>query len=246
MAKSVAADGRRRRERGSISVDEILNGAFDVAAQVSVDNLSMPALAQHLEVGVTSIYWYFRKKDDLLNAMADRALGECDFTTPSIDADNWCESLREHARTMRRTFLSSPITCDLILIRGAFGIGAARSAFKRTEQPVAALVHAGLSPDDAFRTYAAIAVHVRGAVVMERLHDKMTGVRQEGTSQDKVIDAERTPLISHVVRKGHRLGMADDINFEFILNSILEHAGALIDAAQRPSAEGDTAAASAP
>jgi hypothetical protein len=35
------AQRRRRRERGSIS-DEILNGAFKVAAEVSIDNLSMP------------------------------------------------------------------------------------------------------------------------------------------------------------------------------------------------------------
>ena len=63
---------RRRRERGSISVDEILNGAFEVATEVSIANLSMPLLAKHLDVGVTSIYWYFRKKDELLDAMTDR------------------------------------------------------------------------------------------------------------------------------------------------------------------------------
>jgi hypothetical protein len=44
----------RPRERGSISVDEILNGAFEVAAEVSIDNLSMPLLARHLDVGVTT------------------------------------------------------------------------------------------------------------------------------------------------------------------------------------------------
>ena len=34
----------------------------------------MPGLAQHLDVGVTSIYWYFRKKEELLNAMNDVAV----------------------------------------------------------------------------------------------------------------------------------------------------------------------------
>ena len=63
------APQRRRRERGSISVDEIINGAFEVATEVSIDNLSMPQLARHLDVGVTSIYWYFRKKDELLDAV---------------------------------------------------------------------------------------------------------------------------------------------------------------------------------
>jgi AcrR family transcriptional regulator len=93
------AQQRRRRERRSISVNEILKGAFEVAADVSIDNLSMPLLARHLDVGVTSIYWYFRKKDELLDAMTDRALAQYEFTAPGIDASNWRESLRNHART---------------------------------------------------------------------------------------------------------------------------------------------------
>jgi AcrR family transcriptional regulator len=34
----------------------------------------MPLRARQLDVGVTSIYWYLRKKDELLDAMTDRAL----------------------------------------------------------------------------------------------------------------------------------------------------------------------------
>ena len=137
---------RRRRERGSINADEIVTGAFEVAAEVSLDNLSMPMLAKHLGVGVTSLYWYFRKKDDLLDAMADRALHEYNYTDPSIDAENWRESLRKHAQTMRQTFHNDPVLCDLILIRGTYSRGAARNALEKIESPVAALVQAGLSP----------------------------------------------------------------------------------------------------
>jgi AcrR family transcriptional regulator len=112
------AQRRQRRERGSISVDEILNGAFEVAAQVSIDNLSMPLPARHLDVGVTSIYWYFRRKAELLDAMTDRALAQYEFTVPDIDASNWRASLRSHAHTMRKQFLDDPVLCDLVLIPG--------------------------------------------------------------------------------------------------------------------------------
>jgi AcrR family transcriptional regulator len=225
MARSAPAKSRRRRERGSITVDEIINGAFEVGAEVSMDNLSMPLLAKHLGVGVTSIYWYFRRKDDLLDAMTDRALHEYNFTDPSIDADNWRESLRKHAQTMRQTFRSNPVLCDLVLIRGTYSRRAARNALEKIEQPVAALVQAGLSPEDAFDTYAAIAVHTRGWAVLERLQDKMAAPTANG---DKLIDAEVMPLIAEVSRKGHRIGAADDINFDFILDSILDHAEQLI------------------
>ncbi|MDT5085994.1 MAG: hypothetical protein QOJ61_3037, partial [Mycobacterium sp.] len=159
MARQAVADKRQRRERGSISVDEIINGAFDVAAEVSVDGLSMPLLAKHLDVGVTSIYWYFRKKDDLLNAMTDRALGQYDFATPFVEGQDWQDSLRDHARKMRQTFRENPILCDLILIRGTFGREATLAAFQKLEKAVATLVEAGLSPEDAFDTYASISVH---------------------------------------------------------------------------------------
>jgi AcrR family transcriptional regulator len=228
LARQAAADKRQRRQRGSISVDEIINGAFEVAAEVSVDGLSMPLLAKHLDVGVTSIYWYFRKKDDLLNAMTDRALGQYDFATPFIEGQDWRESLRNHARKMRQTFRSNPILCDLILIRGTFGREATQAAFQKLEKAVATLVEAGLSPEDAFDTYASISVHTQGAAVLERLQDKSGGAR--GRNEASVIDAETTPLIAELTAKGHRIGVADDINFEYGLNCILEHASRLIAA----------------
>lgn len=99
---------RQRRQRGSINPEDIISGAFELAQQVSIDNLSMPLLGKHLGVGVTSIYWYFRKKDDLLNAMTDRALSKYVFATPYIEAGDWRETLRNHARSMRKTFADNP------------------------------------------------------------------------------------------------------------------------------------------
>jgi hypothetical protein len=38
------------------------------------------------------------------------------------------------------------------------------------------------------------------------------------------------PLIAKLTEKGHRIGAADDINFEYGLNCILDHASQLIAA----------------
>jgi AcrR family transcriptional regulator len=83
---------------------------------------------------VTSINWYFRKKDELLDAMTDRALAQYEFTAPGIDASNWRESLRNHARTMRRQFLDDPVLCDLVLIRGHYGMRALHGALHEIER----------------------------------------------------------------------------------------------------------------
>ena len=215
MAKSGAAQTRQRRDRGSISADEILNGALELATDVSIDNLSMPMLAKHLDVGVTSIYWYFRRKDDLLDAMTDRALERFEFTVPSIDASNWRESLRDHAHTMRRQFRSDPTLCDLLLIRSQFGSRAALGALEKIEQPVAALVEAGLTPEQAVDTYGAISVHTRGSAVLERIQDKTEGFPAQ-------------------LENGSRyIGFADDIDYDYILDSILDHAEQAISARER-------------
>jgi AcrR family transcriptional regulator len=242
VAKQVTAEKRQRRERGSINPDDIIKGAFELAEQVGIDNLSMPLLGKHLGVGVTSIYWYFRKKDDLLNAMTDRALREYVFATPYVEAVDWRESLRNHAHTMRKTFMGNPILCDLILIRSALSPKAAQLGVLEVEKSIASLVEAGLSAEDAFETYSAVSVHVRGSVVLQRLYEKnLTGEDGPGAQLDDrmKIDPESTPLLAAVTADGkHRIASTDDTNFEYALNCILDHAERLIEdgSARKPKA----------
>ena len=237
VAKQATAEKRQRRERGSINPDDIINGAFELAEQVGIDNLSMPLLGKHLGVGVTSIYWYFRKKDDLLNAMTDRALRQYVFATPYVEARDWRETLRNHARTMRKTFMGNPILCDLILIRSALSPRAARLGVQEVEKAIASLVEAGLSPEDAFDTYSAASVHVRGSVVLQRLREKNRAA-DEGPSdieETMTIDPEITPLLALVTEKGHHIGAADEKNFEYGLECILDHASRLIEQGKKPA-----------
>ncbi|OBB37495.1 TetR family transcriptional regulator [Mycobacterium sp. 852002-51961_SCH5331710] len=231
MARQATAEKRQRRERGSINPDDIIKGAFELAEEVGIDNLSMPLLGKHLGVGVTSIYWYFRKKDDLLNAMTDRALRQYVFATPYVEAKDWRETLRNHARTMRKTFMGNPILCDLILIRSALSPRVAKLGVQEVEKAIAGLVEAGLSPEDAFDTYSAVSVHVRGSVVLHRLREKNRAAN-EGPSdleESMSIDADSTPLLALVTEKGHHIGAADDKNFEFGLDCILDRASSLIE-----------------
>ncbi len=236
MAKQATAEKRQRRERGSINPDDIISGAFELAEQVSIDNLSMPLLGKHLGVGVTSIYWYFRKKDDLLNAMTDRALRQYAFATPYIEAKDWRETLRNHARAMRKTFLGNPILADLILIRSALSPRAAKLGVQEVERAISSLVEAGLSPEEAFDTYSAMSVHVRGSVVLQRLREKnLAGEEGHGDIDDTMsIDPDTAPLLAAVTQKGYHLSAADDRNFEFGLECILDHAGRLIEAHKKP------------
>ncbi|MGW6725965.1 TetR/AcrR family transcriptional regulator C-terminal domain-containing protein [Nocardia sp. NPDC055029] len=230
MTKRATTDRRLRRERGSLNPDDILDRAFELAEEISLDNLSMPLLGKHLGVGVTSIYWYFRKKDELLNAMTDRALQQYENAAPFIETDDWQDTLRNHARTMRKTFLSNPILCDLILIRGALSPRAAQVGAVMTEKVVANLVEAGMSIDDAVDTYSAVQLHTRGSVVLQRLYDKNkeSGDEPGAYYEHLQIAADTTPLLAEASARGHHSGAPDDHNFEYGLDCILERAVRLI------------------
>src|SRR5262249_22829760 len=147
-------------------------------------------------------------------------------------AGNWRESLRNHARMMRKTFLSSPILTDLILIRGALSAKARRLGVEQMEKAIEALVQAGLSPQDAFDTYSAVSLHVRGTVVLERLQVRTTAIDDGDPIEPRAIDPKTTPLIAKLAAKGHRLAAADEKNFEYGLNCILDHASRLIEEGQ--------------
>jgi AcrR family transcriptional regulator len=237
VAKQPTAEKRQRRERGSINPDDIIKGAFELAEQVGIDNLSMPLLGKHLGVGVTSIYWYFRKKDDLLNAMTDRALRQYAFATPYVEAKDWRETLGNHARSMRETFMGNPILCDLILIRSALSPRAAKAGVQEVERAISSLVEAGLSPEDAFDTYSAMSVYVRGSVVLHRLREKnLAGEDGHGDIDDTMtIDPESAPLLAAVTQKGHHLSAPDDRNFEFGLECILDRASRLLEQDTKPA-----------
>lgn len=139
---------RHRRKRGSISADEIVEGAFAVARRRSLDQLSMPRLAEHLGVGVTSLYWYFRKKSDLLGAMTDVAVDRFLARMPAVRTeDSWQRAMLEHFTAQRTVHREDEVLSDLLLTRtSSYGAEATRRTMELIEAMVGKLVDAGFTP----------------------------------------------------------------------------------------------------
>lgn len=196
----------RRRARGSLTADAIVETAFALAADSSVDELSIPMVAKSLGVGVTSIYWHVRNKSDLLDAMTDRALRRSELP-PFVESDDWRKSLMTHARGVRQTFLADPVLTDLILIRGALSPLARRLGEQETEKAIACMIEGGLDEQTARETYAAVSELVQGSVLLKRLAHKHSAARE--------------PKFAH---DGGFAGAAlsqDDRAFELLLTSVL-------------------------
>ena len=120
--------------------------------------------------------------------------------------------------------MGNPILCDLILIRAA--LSPRRRGGAQEIEAIADLVEAGLSAEDAFDTYSAISLHVRGSVVLQRLYEKNQTPRAgRGPSKTPWPSTPKPPpCIAQVTGKGHRIGAPDETNFEYGLDCILDHA----------------------
>jgi hypothetical protein len=75
-------------------------------------------------------------------------------------------------------------------------------------------------------------------VVLHRLHEKNQATENGArTIEDAmVIDSGTTPLLAEMISKGHHIGAADDHNFEYGLDCILDHAGRLIEQRSKSTA----------
>ena len=240
------ADAPGRRPRGSITPDDVVTAAFELAGEISLAQLNMPKLAGYLGVPVTSIYWHFRKKEQLLDAMLDHAIREYHSVTAFVDGESWDEALRTHFRQMRDVFRQNPVLCDLVLMRvGELSPEAARTAIVRIETVVETLVKAGFTPDNALEVYLALSVHSRGSALMEHLsRHQGTGPAPMSTrvmSRDAIgadflaqasptalrvatlsmVSTDATPRLKDLADRGHT---AADINFEFTLDALIEKA----------------------
>ena len=145
--------------------------AFAIAANSSIEEVSIPLVAKSLDVGVTSIYWHVRNKSELLDAMTDRALRRSGLPA-FVESDDWRKSLMAHARGVRRTFLADPVLTDLILIRGALSPMARRLGEQETQKAIANMIDSGLDEQTAHDTYSAVSELVRGSVLLARMMQK--------------------------------------------------------------------------
>ncbi|MEW6471504.1 MAG: TetR/AcrR family transcriptional regulator [Actinomycetota bacterium] len=171
QAKATKAPAKPvRRARGSLSQEEILDGAYRVVAEEGLMALSMPALARELRAGVTSIYWYFRSKDDLLVALAERVVQEVYSRMPPVGDGPWDEELVRYFSAFRRELRRMPVFLQLFSMRPRF-IATRPHVFetlsRRLEDEVGVFVKLGLPPVEAARLYTACSVYTRGFVMLE-------------------------------------------------------------------------------
>jgi AcrR family transcriptional regulator len=117
---------RRARARTPLSREAIVDAALRVVDREGAEALSMRAVAEELGTGPASLYWHVASKDELINLVVDRVVGEIE--PPGTDPARWREEFREWMLRSREVFRRHPGVGGLTLGRIPVGPNLVRVA----------------------------------------------------------------------------------------------------------------------
>jgi AcrR family transcriptional regulator len=115
---------RRRRPRGSLTREQVIQAALQLADDAGLDALTMPTLARHLDCGVMTLYGYVDSKEDLLAAIAQRGLA--DLRLPRPLPSQPAALLQAWGRALRRVLIEHPSLPLIFLAQPIIGPGIVR------------------------------------------------------------------------------------------------------------------------
>lgn len=155
---ATAKPRQRRRDSGPRLTPEIIvRTALQMAdAEGDPHRLTMRSLAKELDVGVMSLYTYFRTKDEILDGMADQVLGEMVFPEEASDP---AEAIRSFAAAMLDVMREHPSVGRLLAARLTDSQDA---IYGSMEVPLQRLVDAGIPGPLAVRCYGFVVVFAIG------------------------------------------------------------------------------------
>lgn len=152
---------RTRRPRGSLSRDQVVEAALEVADQDGIEALTMPNLARRLDCGVMTIYGYVNSKEDLLGAIAQ--IGLRDLRLPQPPPRQLDEILVAWGRSLRRTLLAHPSLPMIFLSKTVVG----PAIFRGIEALLGRLSQAGMRPAAGVHAIYAVLTYTTGFVAWE-------------------------------------------------------------------------------
>lgn len=108
---------KRKAEPTGLSHEAIRTAALSLIDRAGIEDFSTRKLGRELGCEAMAIYWYYKSKDELLDAVVDEMMtpvGAVVVTPPSKD---WIEILRSVAHAYRKVALTHPRAFPLLATR---------------------------------------------------------------------------------------------------------------------------------
>jgi AcrR family transcriptional regulator len=112
---------RKRRARGSLTPELILDAAEQVAAEQGFEALTMRQVGASLDAVPMALYNHFATKEALVGALLDRVLGRF---VPPPETGEWLDDLRAFAYAHRQLLIDHPWAVSPLFSNPSPGIGA--------------------------------------------------------------------------------------------------------------------------
>lgn len=143
--------------------DAVIRTALELLNEVGEEGLTTRRLAERLGVQQPALYWHFKNKRVLLDALAETILAEHHDRALPRTGENWRQFLIENARSFRRALLTYR---DGARIHA--GTRPTNDQMGQAEAQIGFLVQAGFTPADAARALIAISHYVVGSALEQQ------------------------------------------------------------------------------
>jgi TetR/AcrR family tetracycline transcriptional repressor len=151
------------RPEGKLTRDTVVRAALDLLNEVGMDGLSTRLLAARLGVQSPTLYWHFRNKRALLDAMATAMLAQHKHVWPPEGETDWRGWLTLNVRSFRHALLAYRDGA-----RVHAGTGPVAEQMPLAEAQVGLLCRHGFAPADALSILIALSRFVVGWVLEEQ------------------------------------------------------------------------------
>ena len=151
----VAKDRRKVAGKQQLTPEVVVGRALLLADSAGLGGVTIRRLARDLGVTPMALYWHFRNKDELLDAMMARVFSEVD---PALDESaTWLEQFRALLNSLAGALWAHPGAAPLFSAR----TNSSESSLRVTEIALEVLGRGGFSPTEATR----VARHALSTVV---------------------------------------------------------------------------------
>jgi AcrR family transcriptional regulator len=196
-----------RLPRGTLDRDTVVAAALDIADREGLAGVTMARVASELGASTMSLYRHLHDKQELLEAIADRAVAE--LPRLAQDGRPWRVRLEEFAMEVRRNALRHPSAVEVTLTQPIYGPAA--TAFGL--DCMALLHEAGFDEDASIRGFMAFRNHLIGALAWETSRFRHGGDEFRRTEVESFVRRD-TPADSPLWHFSHVV--ADDPEAQFL------------------------------
>eukprot|EP01132_Coremiostelium_polycephalum_P008682 gene8682-10680_t len=195
--------------------EAVIRAALDLLGETGVDGLTTRRIAAALGVQQPALYWHFKDKAALLDALAEAILMENHSRSLPLPDEDWRHFLIENARSFRRALLAYRDGA-----RVHAGSRPSPALYPAAEAQLGFMVTAGFDSVAAGYILQAAGHYVVGSVLEQQAAMAANGLPDHGTGADLASEiGTRFPLLGQAFRKLENV--SPDEGFEFGLVALV-------------------------